>query len=485
MSSGAPHRLMEKKGKQLSKFLGIDSVPSTRLIATMQARINNPLFKLSMTDYEDMCGNKRMIRMMSKVIGCEEKQLKKFCKYINVFAENIKSSPKSIKNKMKITNSINALKRRGSLHILPDDILEKIVNKYKTLFKIKYKLKDWIPPAKLDWEMLSENPNAIDLLKDNLNKIDWDALSANSGAIELLKANPDKINWDALSENPNAIELLQKNIHEINWDILSTNPSAIELLKANPSKIKWRFLSSNSNPEAIELLKKYHYEEIDWLNLSLNPNPKAIELLRENQDKIDWLYLSRNPRAIELLRENQDKIDWPMLSKNPAAIELLKENLEKIDWMWLSANPNPEAIELLKANPEKIFWTYLSENPEAIELLKTNQKKISWTYLSGNPAIFDEIYTTYTKSPPKLAKSAKASKVGNAKKECPVGKELNPLTKRCIKICEKDKIRDPVTRRCKKKCPVGKEFNPLTKRCIKICEKDKIRDPVTGKCKKI
>ena len=441
MSSGAQHRLMEKKGKQLSKFLGIDSVPSTRLIATMQARINNPLFKLSMTDYEDMCGNKRMIRMMSKVIGCEEKQLKKFCKYINVFAENIKSSPKSIKNKMKITNSINALKRRGSLHILPDDILEKIVNKYKTLFKIKYKLKDWIPPAKLDWEMLSENPNAIDLLKDNLNKIDWDALSANSGAIELLKANPDKINWD----------------------MLSTNPSAIELLKANLSKIKWRFLSSNSNPEAIELLKKYHYEEIDWLNLSLNPNPKAIELLRENQDKIDW----------------------PMLSKNPAAIELLKENLEKIDWMWLSANPNPEAIELLKANPEKIFWTYLSENPEAIELLKTNQKKISWTYLSGNPAIFDEIYTTYTKSPPKLAKSAKASKAGNATKECPVGKELNPLTKRCIKICEKDKIRDPVTRRCKKKCPVGKEFNPLTKRCIKICEKDKIRDPVTGKCKKI
>jgi len=41
MSSGALQRLTEKKGKQLSKFLGIDSVPSTRLIATMQSRINN------------------------------------------------------------------------------------------------------------------------------------------------------------------------------------------------------------------------------------------------------------------------------------------------------------------------------------------------------------------------------------------------------------------------------------------------------------
>ena len=151
MSSNALHRLTEKKGKQLSKFLGIDSVPSTQLIATMQSRINNPIFTLSMTDYEAMCGNKMMVRMMSKVIGCEEKQLKKFCKYINVFAENIESSPKSIKNKMKVTNSINASNRKGSLSVLPDDILEKIVEKYKTIFKIKYKLKDWIPHEKLDW----------------------------------------------------------------------------------------------------------------------------------------------------------------------------------------------------------------------------------------------------------------------------------------------------------------------------------------------
>ena len=71
MSSGALHRLTEKKGKQLSKFLGIDSLPSTQLIANMQSRINNPIFKLSIEDYEDMCGNKMMTKMMSKVIGCD------------------------------------------------------------------------------------------------------------------------------------------------------------------------------------------------------------------------------------------------------------------------------------------------------------------------------------------------------------------------------------------------------------------------------
>ncbi len=225
MSSGALHRLTERKGKQLSKFLGIDSVPSTRLIADMQSIINNPLFELSMTDYEAMCGNKMMVRIMSKVIGCEEKQLKKFCKYINVFAENIESSPKSIKNKMKVTNSINASMRRGSLNVLPDDILEKIVKKYKTIFKIIYKLKDWIPPEKLDWINLSANPNAI----------------------ELLKAEPEKIKWGFLSKNPNseAIELLKKNPEKIYWPLLSKNqhPYAIELLKANQRKIGWDYLS--------------------------------------------------------------------------------------------------------------------------------------------------------------------------------------------------------------------------------------------------
>jgi len=77
----------------------------------MQKRINNPIFNLSIEDYEPMCANNMLIRIISKVIGCEDKHLKKFCKYINVFSENIKSSPKYIKNKKKKANSINSSKR--------------------------------------------------------------------------------------------------------------------------------------------------------------------------------------------------------------------------------------------------------------------------------------------------------------------------------------------------------------------------------------
>ena len=348
-SNTALQRLTEKKGKQLSKFLGIDSGPSTKLISTMQTRINNPLFKLSINDYETMCGNKMMVKLMSKVIGCEEKQLKKFCKYINVFKENIKSSPKSIKNKMNAAKNITVSKRRGSLNLLPEDILEKIVNKYKTIFKLKYKLKDWIPPEKLDWDWLSANPNAIDLLN----------------------ANPDNIKWKMLVENtnPRAIELIKENRDNIDWMInwrrsLSRNPAAIDMLKAHPNDIDWKMLSSN---------------------------PAAIDMLKARPNDIDWKMLSSNPAAIDMLKARPNDIDWKMLSSNPAAIELLKENKTKICWYMLSKNVNPKAIDMLKTNPDNINWEFLSENPAAIELLKENKTKIFWKNLSINPAIFDEV----------------------------------------------------------------------------------------------
>ena len=48
----------------------------------------------------------------------------------------------------------------------------------------------------------------------------------------MLEKNHDKIDWDYLSENPNAIHLLEKNPDKINWYWwywLSKNPSIFEL----------------------------------------------------------------------------------------------------------------------------------------------------------------------------------------------------------------------------------------------------------------
>ena len=66
-------------------------------------------------------------------------------------------------------------------------------------------LLDWIDKNKIVWNGLSQNPNAIDLLKENPDKIDWQMLSfnPNAEAIALLKENPDEIDWNCLSSNPN------------------------------------------------------------------------------------------------------------------------------------------------------------------------------------------------------------------------------------------------------------------------------------------
>ena len=396
----------------------------TKVIANIQERINNPLFNITIADYELMCDNKMITKMMSKVLECDEKQLKKFCKYINVFKENINSSPKSIKNKMKPNLTINNL---------PEELRTQIVEKYKSLFPIKYVLRDWIPINKLNFAEISLNKYAIDFLKENKDKIYWDQLSKNPNAIELLQEkfneekklketnleafenleDKDRINWKNLSQNINAIELLTEKMDEeleldeeevdnledrdkINLAYLSSNPNAAELLK-EIDDVDWDYLSLNPNPKVINFFLKENPHKINWEGLSSNPS--AIKLLEKYYKEIDMFMLSANPNAIELLNVNYDQINWYNLCLNPNAIELLEEKIEeeknmspqelkeldiynKINWDRLSINPN--AIELLKNNPTKIDWVYLSKNPNAIELLKKNLEKINWELLSEN-----------------------------------------------------------------------------------------------------
>jgi hypothetical protein len=109
---------------------------------------------------------------------------------------------------------------------IPLDVLN-IIASY--LVKPKMKLLDWIPLDNLDWDTLSENPNAIHLLEQNMDKINWTNLSLNPNAIHLLEQNIDEIDWNMLSRNPNAIHLLEQNIDKINWRNLSHNPSIFEI----------------------------------------------------------------------------------------------------------------------------------------------------------------------------------------------------------------------------------------------------------------
>ena len=315
------------------------------------------------------------------------------------------------------------------------------------------------------WHILSENPNAIDFLSlpENKERIFYHYLSCNKSSnpklIELLKdyiiANPSirskrQLNWEELSKNPYAIEILTspENFDYINWKSLSSNTSsaAIEflLLDKNIDFIKWLEFSRNPCDAAIKFLKD-NPDYIDWEGLSGNTNSKAIPLIKKKikeenlltpteyaklQNKVYWRALSANPKAIPLIitkiKEGirLDDIDWNALSENPAIFFPFKKNIqakskmasiillraraktgianlpdelqEKIvgDLITISINKLREGIPV-----DKLNWSYLCKNPNAIDLIRDRMNfeknlskeeydrlpyKINWSALCSN-----------------------------------------------------------------------------------------------------
>jgi len=280
------------------------------------------------------------------------------------------------------------------IHILDQNTIEIILTSYWNYFTKKKTLINWIDIEKLDWDMLSININAINLLKENPDKINWKYLSMNPSAIELLKENQDKIYWYNLSSNPNAIELLKENKDKINYRKLVFNENAIELIK---DKIKEE-----------QKLTEEEYNNLDYTNKicfdNLSTNTNAIELLKEHKDKIHWTLLSKNKNAIDLLipkrieeiTNNYDIIEYDpkmqlskhLLSTNKNAIKMLEQDPDIINWEYISQNTNAIPIienrlkyesnididEYINLQDNKICWKQLSNNINAIRLLKTKIK---------------------------------------------------------------------------------------------------------------
>ena len=164
---------------------------------------------------------------------------------------------------------------------------------------------------------------------ESIIKINWSMLSRNPEAIHLLEQYPDRICWKMLSTNPApaAIRLLAQNQDKIYWDVFSLNPGAIPLLEAYPDKIHWQNLSSNPSEAAFRLLEK-NQDKIDWSNLSLNQSTAAIRLLEKNPDKIDWYNLSQNPAAINRL-EMQVRLCSGYLKRQYSTEELREMAMER------------------------------------------------------------------------------------------------------------------------------------------------------------
>ena len=102
-----------------------------------------------------------------------------------------------------------------------------------------------------------------------MDKIDWYLLSRNPNAIHLLEQNKDKIVWSHLSLNPNAIHLLEQNKDKIDWGWLSNNPSIFEYdyvaMRNRINVFKEELVAKQFHPKNMTKFVSWGFDEFDDL----------------------------------------------------------------------------------------------------------------------------------------------------------------------------------------------------------------------------
>ena len=75
----------------------------------------------------------------------------------------------------------------------------------------------------------------------------------------------DKVNWEWLSENPNAIHLLEQNTDKVDWDTLSKNPSIFtydyEAMKETRDPITSELMAERFHPKHIDQFEDWGFED--------------------------------------------------------------------------------------------------------------------------------------------------------------------------------------------------------------------------------
>jgi len=346
----------------------------------LTTKLKIELAKLSFEDFGLMCKNEAIRRMMARLLETNVEILKNVCKSANGVKKQIDTSSATLKDKRRantlpiknvVPKFLMAISAKPSKARTIIDILPRDL-----ILNIKNELKSLLKYELREWV-------PTDKLNSNLSK--------NYNAIDYLKKNENLIDYKILSSNTNsdAIELLRiqikKDQNSINWEELSKNPNAIQLLQDNAQRINWVAFCCNPSPEMIAILKKKIVENsfnIDlyrnWSSLSSNTSNEAIAYLKDNFDNIDWEILSGNTNleAIKLLKErvitNRNDLDWDKICKNENAIDII--------------------FETLKHKPYYINWSSIACNTsnEAIKIIEWKMKdypeKISWGQLSRNPS---------------------------------------------------------------------------------------------------
>ena len=234
------------------------------------------------------------------------------------------------------------------------------------------------------------------------------------------------------------------------------------------------------------LIDKNKYQDIHKSLLNLNNN-----ILFNNNEYIQDSVLLNNwnssvgSHSIAGIKCNRNKYvynGWSRSTIDPNIINM-KNNDVNIDI----------PCELMKYNwdLQKGDDFCLNNTKCKLDIMSTMQK-ICFNFSQGTREI---IY---------IKKNIKDGK--KSKKVCSKDKVVNPLTNRCIKINELNKLKNVRLSKPVKICPEGKVLNPLTNRCIKIknakpnakpnakldakldakpkkiCPEGKVLNPLTNRC---
>jgi hypothetical protein len=240
------------------------------------------------------------------------------------------------------------------------EILEKNIDKVNwyslsqniTNPKLPIFLKKYL--SKLDiccWKNICFNTNRdiLYLLQDNIDHIPWPTLCKNHhpDIITFIQQNIEKLDieaWLNLCENPNAVKLIEDNIEKIRNlpDGVRDNGR-----QDNMTEILRR-LCLNPSKEAVRVISKYIEITDDfscWENLCLNSNDDIVSLLEKNISKLNnycWTNLYRN-------FDNKNVMN--LLSEYP--IKLFQTNCNS---QYLLSNPNIFIIDERQTRFEKNEW---------------------------------------------------------------------------------------------------------------------------------
>lgn len=311
------------------------------------------------------------------------------------------------------------------LNLLNKDVLS-IISGYSC----ELKLLSWVNDNfdKLDFDYLSENYNAYNLLKDNKKLIYWPFLCKNRNP-DIIKdfiqknieyKNGDSVCWYHLSGNENATYLLKRyglyenNEGELNivFDeivknknikIYITHLSLLDKYGMSMKNRNFRDVIKNKN-DVITKISINRFEN-DYIKrnieghdkamlyfkyMCLNENKRMNKILEKYKEYINWENLSMNPERIDILEKNKDKLILENLAINHKAIHIIKELMDENKNNCQNKNNcknEYKSKEYYCKNKNKLthlFWKRLSSNKNAIDILKSHINMIEWVELSRN-----------------------------------------------------------------------------------------------------